>query len=41
MNAHDMKDFNGSGIRRKDWARFNEELAGVLREMPASEEPGK
>ena len=38
MDAHDSEDFNGKGLPRKDWAAFNEALAGVLREMRASEE---
>ena len=37
MDAHDSEDFSGKGIPRKDWAAFNDELAGVLREMRASE----
>jgi len=41
LDACDTEDFSGKGIPRKDWARFNEALAGVLREMRASEEPGK
>lgn len=38
MDAHDRKNFSGKGIPRKDWARFLDELAGVLREMRSSEE---
>ena len=41
MDAHDRENFSGKGIPRKDWAAFNDELARVLREMRASEEPGK
>ena len=41
MDAHDSEDFNGRGLPRKDWAAFNEALAGVLREMRASEGRGK
>ena len=37
MDAHDSEDFSGKGIPRKDWAAFNDVLAGVLREMRASE----
>lgn len=41
MDAHDSEDFNGQGLKRKDWAAFNDALAGVLEEMRASEEQDK
>lgn len=38
LGGHDRDNFCGKGIPRRDWAKFLDELAVVLREMRSSEE---
>jgi hypothetical protein len=37
LDAYDKRDFCGKGIPRRDWARFNDKLADLLRELRTSE----
>jgi hypothetical protein len=37
LSAYDAAEFCGKGIPRRDWARFNDQLADVLWELRAGE----